>query len=50
MVVAAAVVEAGPETGWDNWEFFPGPTAPGGPMGAHSKGKFFFSILKKGKN
>ena len=25
----------GPETGGDNREFFSGPTAPGGPMGAH---------------
>jgi len=39
----------GPETGWDNWEFFPGPTAPGGPMGAHSKGKIFFSNFKERK-
>ena len=36
----------GPETGWDNWEFFPGPTAPGGPMGAHREGIFFLGREK----
>ena len=29
----------GPETGWDTWEFFPGPIAPRGPMGVHREGK-----------
>ena len=39
-------VYPGPETGWDTWEFFPGPTALGGPMG----GKFFSSSFKQEKN
>ena len=39
----------GPFTGWDTWEFFPGPTAPGGPMGAHSKGNFFFNFKERKK-
>ena len=26
---------SGPERGWDTRNFFPGPTATGGPMGAH---------------
>ena len=42
-------VDPGPETGWDNWEFFPGPTAlGGGGMGAHREGNFFL-VLKKEK-
>ena len=40
------VLQSGPETEWDTWEFFPGPTAPGGPMGAHREGIVFIGREK----
>ena len=38
---------AGADTGWDTWEFFPGPTALGGPWGPIGREFFFFSFKKR---
>ena len=47
--IGVAYMESGPLTGGDTWEFFPGPTAPGEPMGAHSKGNFLFNFKETKK-
>ena len=41
------VIRAGDRVG--QLGIFPGPTAPGGPMGAHSKGKIFVLFQRKEK-
>ena len=41
--------EAGPFTGWDTWEFFPGPTAPGGPWGPIAREIFFLNFKETKK-
>ena len=40
-------IETGPHTGADNPYFFRGPTASGGPIGAHMEDLFFFDERKK---
>ena len=42
-------VQAGPVTGWDTWEFFPGPTAPGGPWGPIAREICFFYFKERKK-
>ena len=39
---------SGPETGWDTWEFFPGPTGHS-PWGGPWEEKFVLLVLKKRK-
>ena len=41
-----SLIQSGPHTGADTPDFFRGPTASGGPIGAHMEDFFFFDERK----